>query len=114
MKKFLHLGKQQKRPKDSRRQVILDKGYGQNWYKQRKATLERDNYTCQACGKEGRRLKNNRWNLHVHHKSKIKNFVDSRTKEVDYESANDLSNLVTLCQNCHKYYDGRPYGFKSF
>jgi predicted HNH restriction endonuclease len=42
----------------------------------------------------------------VHHKRKIAWFVNSKTKEVDYDAANNLSNLITLCRKCHKVADG--------
>lgn len=93
-----------KTPKDPRRSIILKEGYGKNWPSQRKAALERDHYTCQKCGHVGRK-KGRRWDVYVHHRIKIKLFVDSRTKEVDYHSSNDLSNLITLCGICHKVAD---------
>lgn len=104
---FTYMGCHRSRPKDPRRLVIQIKGYGDNWPKQRKVALERDNYTCQKCGHKGRRNAKGRWDVHVHHIRKIAFFADSRTGEVDYEAANDLSNLITLCDlGCHKYADG--------
>lgn len=101
------------RPRDARRIIITRKGYGPNWAAAKKACLERDHYTCQKCGHIGRRLKNNRWNVDVHHKRKIAWFVNSTTGEVDYEAANNLVNLITLCRICHKVADGhaRRKGF---
>lgn len=99
--RYIHI----KGSKDARRIVIKQKGYGKNWSKQRNAALERDNYQCQKCGRKGKK-KGYYWDLHIHHISKIKNFVNLQTKEVDYEKANDLSNLITLCPQCHKYADG--------
>jgi len=87
--------------------IIALKGYGRNWPKQRKAALERDGYSCQYCGHEGKRGKNNRWDVHVHHIVKIAFFADAIKGTVDYEAANDLSNLITACDlGCHKYRDG--------
>ena len=107
---FVHFGKTSPRPKDPRRLVIHEKGYGKNWPAARKAALERDNYTCQFCGYVGKQklAKNGRkyWDVSVHHIVKIRTFANSQTKEVDYDSANKLSNLVTVCDNCHKYQDG--------
>jgi len=92
-------------PKDARRIIIQRKGYGDNWYKQRAKALKRDDYTCQKCGKKGVK-KNRRWDVHVHHKRKIAWFANTSSGEVDYERANDLENLITLCQTCHKVADG--------
>jgi len=61
--------------------------YGSNWNQQRKATLKRDGYSCRDCGALQP--------LHVHHKTPIRKYDI-------LENANDLDNLVTLCQPCHK------------
>jgi hypothetical protein len=36
------------------------------------------------------------------------------TRVIDYEGANDLGNLITLCPTCHKVADGhaKMKGFK--
>lgn len=60
---------------------------GDNWNRQRKAARERDNHTCQHCGKVGR-------NLPVHHVRPFRLFTD-------YREANRLENLITLCSVCH-------------
>lgn len=50
----------------------------------REAILERDNFTCQFCG----RVPNDRKKLHPHH--------------IDYNKSNCAPlNLVTLCHSCH-------------
>lgn len=51
----------------------------------RRSAFERDNYTCQSCGKEG--------HVEVHH---IKPF--SINPELRFE----ISNGITLCKDCHK------------
>lgn len=67
--------------------------YGDNWRSQRRKARERDNYTCQRCGiKE----EDNNKQLSVHH---IKLF---RSFNGDYKSANQLDNLITLCEPCHR------------
>lgn len=91
------------RPRDARRIIINKQGYGRNWPAQRKAALERDNYTCQKCGHVGIKV-GRRWDVSVHHKRKIAWFVVDGV--CNYEFANDLSNLITLCKACHRYADG--------
>jgi 5-methylcytosine-specific restriction endonuclease McrA len=61
--------------------------YGCNWEFQRKQRLKIDDYECWLCGKRQPRL-------NVHHQIPF-------TKCDDYIEANDLSNLVTLCDTCH-------------
>jgi len=64
--------------------------YGANWAQQKKAARERDQFTCQICGRleEGR--------VHdVHHKTPFRSFVSFR-------QANQLENLITLCPSCHR------------
>lgn len=102
---FKYFGRTNK-PKDPRRLIIQQKGYGPNWPAARKAVLERDNYTCQYCQRKGQK-RNGRWDVHVHHKRKIAYFADTLTGEVDYEAANHPDNLIVACQyGCHKHYDG--------
>lgn len=62
--------------------------YGPNWESQRKRALERDNYHCRICGSNNR--------LAVHHIIPFREFGLLRYKE-----ANQLSNLVTLCNSHH-------------
>lgn len=51
------------------------------WNKIRKSIIERDNYSCRICNKD--------YELHVHH--------------IDYNRMNNsTSNLVTLCEPCHR------------
>lgn len=53
----------------------------------RKAALERDNYTCQHCGSKN--------DLQVHH-------IDGNGTTAPKESRNNaLDNLLTLCRSCH-------------
>lgn len=66
--------------------------YGFNWRRQRRKALERDNHTCQHCGKVPKTSRS----LHVHH------VIPAHTFNGDYEAANQLSNLLTLCMKCHK------------
>lgn len=79
-----------------------DTDYGRNWDEQRSKALQRDNHTCQRCGlnEEKHREKYGR-GLDVHHISHKKNFDD-------YDTMNDLSNLITLCVRCHKLLERLP------
>jgi DEAD/DEAH box helicase domain-containing protein len=64
--------------------------YGPNWPRQRDLARARDGFRCQVCGTlEGDRAH------HVHHKIPFKMF-DS------VEQANQLANLITLCNSCHR------------
>jgi hypothetical protein len=60
---------------------------GGNWQQQRAAARERDRDTCQCCGFVAEHLP-------VHHVVPFHLFDN-------YQKANDLSNLVTLCPACH-------------
>lgn len=65
--------------------------YGLNWKSQRRKILELDGYKCQYCGKSP----DNKKSLHVHHITKAA-FFENR------EDANNIQNLITLCDPCHK------------
>ena len=78
------------------RMVKYEKGFRQNTSREvqpelRKLVLERDNWTCQKCG----RSKDEDINLilHCHHIDPVKNNP--------IESA-DMDNCITLCKECHK------------
>lgn len=61
--------------------------YPERWARAKIKVLERDNYTCQLCGKKPKK------HLDVHH--------------IDYYKWNcKKSNLVTLCRSCHSYTGG--------
>lgn len=61
---------------------------GPNWQAQRRKALKRDNHICQDCGLPGN---------DVHHIKPFRWFGIERYKE-----ANELDNLVTLCDRCHR------------
>lgn len=70
--------------------------YGPNWVKRRSRCLERDGWECLRCGlTNGEHLLMEERNLDVHHIVPLKTFGN------DYESANDLENLASLCRSCH-------------
>ena len=64
--------------------------YGPDWERQRNQARARDGYRCQVCGlpETGRAH-------HVHHKTPFRTFPS-------VVAANHLSNLITLCANCHR------------
>jgi 5-methylcytosine-specific restriction endonuclease McrA len=67
--------------------------YGPDWDRQRNKARARDNYTCQHCGVTETQLSKE---LDVHHKIKFRIFGIEHYKE-----ANDLTNLISLCNPCH-------------
>ena len=70
------------------------KYYGRGWEKQRIRVIERDKHTCQKCGKTEDELNRN---LDVHHIIPFRIFGLK-----NYEKANRLSNLISLCNPCHR------------
>jgi DEAD/DEAH box helicase domain-containing protein len=64
--------------------------YGDDWQLIRSRVRKRDHYTCQVCGRVEIDAEH-----HVHHKVPYKLFSDPAI-------ANTISNLVTLCQSCHR------------
>lgn len=65
---------------------------GANWTKQKRLAYKRDEGKCQNCGKTERE---NRRKCAVHHIKPYREFNG------DFVSANDLRNLITLCDSCH-------------
>ncbi len=64
--------------------------YGPNWLKQRDLARARDGFRCQICGEpEGDKAH------HVHHRIPFRMFES-------IEQANQLANLITLCNSCHR------------
>lgn len=73
--------------------------YGPNWKEQRRKARKRDNYICQLCG-----IAEGKYNqkLDVHHIVPFRNFNYVIKENTNYLSANNLSNLISLCMSCHK------------
>lgn len=69
--------------KSPKRRGVL---YGSSWQKQKTKALTRDNDTCRSC--------QNLQGINVHHIKPFRLFSEHR-------AANDLSNLVCLCKDCH-------------
>ena len=65
------------------RKPINDTPYPADWDSIRKQVLKRDNHACGNCG--------DRENLHVHH-----------IVPLSRDGTNRMSNLRTLCSNCHR------------
>ena len=76
--------------------------YKGGWYSQRRRCLERDSRKCQGCGMGwDKHLEENGQGLHVHHITPYRSFDDPC-------DANELDNLITLCQSCHWKWEGTP------
>lgn len=65
---------------------------GENWNEQRKLAYNRDQGICQHCE---RKPKQGIKKCAVHHIKPFREFGD------DYVTANQLTNLITLCHPCH-------------
>jgi 5-methylcytosine-specific restriction endonuclease McrA len=82
--------------------------YGPNWQKQREKRLEYDNHECVICGMNNEEHKQTYANsLHVHHITPAREFLGSGSR-IDYERANRIENLLTMCVKCHSRYEGVP------
>lgn len=65
---------------------------GPNWNQQRKLAYARDKGECQHCGKKPQKGKRK---FQVHHIKPLREFNG------DFIAANQLTNLITLCHQCH-------------
>ena len=87
--------------------------YGANWPRRRERARRRDQYRCRDCSKtaaENHREKGTE--LPVHHIVPFERFeleAEAEGRDIDYDAANALPNLVTLCQTCHWRWEGTPY-----
>jgi 5-methylcytosine-specific restriction endonuclease McrA len=74
--------------------------HGNNWQAQKRKAKRRDKWTCQECGLTHKAsMKKYGQPLHIHHKVPYRFFNDN------FEKANDLNNLTTLCPECHRKAD---------
>jgi hypothetical protein len=71
----------------------MARGYPADWDSRRKAVYQRDNFTCQNCGRRGGPHGNHE--LHAHH-------VVPKSKGGTHRK----SNLKTLCKQCHNSIHG--------
>lgn len=82
--------------------------YGPNWKQQREKRLEKDGHVCVACKKTNDQEKaETGQSLQVHHVRKARRFR-TEGKQIDYERANRVDNLLTLCAECHHRWEGIP------
>jgi 5-methylcytosine-specific restriction endonuclease McrA len=63
--------------------------------------IERDGSVCRVCGLPRRDAEQD---LNVHHIRPARGFASDDA--VDYDTMNELSNLVTLCSSCHQRFEG--------
>jgi len=83
------------------------KYYGPNWKEQRAKALERDNYICQTPGCEwsqNAHCEEYGKDLNVHHIKPLCSFED-KSGDMDFEQANRLGNLVTVCVQHHPLWE---------
>lgn len=86
--------------------------YGADWSDQRRRARERDDQVCQMPGCEmtdERHRERHGYSLHVHHITPLRSFVDD-DGTIDYDEANALDNLVTLCVAHHARVEGEAPG----
>ena len=69
--------------------------YGKSWPKQRPKVIDRDGGECVICGDSD--------DVHVHHIIPFRKFGIE-----NHEQANQLDNLVCLCQSHHRRWEGIP------
>jgi len=79
--------------------------------KWRETVFQRDNWTCQKCGKRGGTI------LHPHHKKSLtsileENNIKTLKDALDCEELWDVNNGITLCINCHKKTE--TYGWNKY
>jgi endogenous inhibitor of DNA gyrase (YacG/DUF329 family) len=82
--------------------------YGPNWHKKRKERMEKDGYECVVCSISNEEHKERHgMALHVHHITPaMKYHIEGN--QIDYEKANRIENLITLCVVCHRKWEGVP------
>jgi len=72
--------------------------YGPDWSRQRRLAKQRDNHTCQICHAK---LHRKSPRLHCHHIIPFADFGWIPSENDNYKLANQLNNLISLCDSCH-------------
>lgn len=75
------------KPEKTDEERIRDRKYPE-YYEWRRSVYERDDYTCQNCFEKGGRI-------NAHH-------IEAYSKNMELRT--DVSNGITLCEDCHKQY----------
>ncbi|SFR71207.1 HNH endonuclease [Halogeometricum rufum] len=84
--------------------------YGANWEEQRSKRIALDGRECFSCGISDKKHQNIYSNsLHVHHIVPRSEFRGEG--RLDWEQANKLTNLVSLCSSCHSRLEGKQEEF---
>jgi len=80
-----------------------EEDYGKGWTKaKKKAIRERDGRECQVCGlSQQEHIEDLGFKLHVHHIVPARLFSNPQKR-------NDPDNLITLCAECHRRWEGIP------
>jgi 5-methylcytosine-specific restriction endonuclease McrA len=73
--------------------------YGPNWNEQQRLARQRDKHICRVCGVRQKKI---RRALSVHHIKPFREFSYIPGQNDNYMLANELTNLITLCERCHK------------
>jgi 5-methylcytosine-specific restriction endonuclease McrA len=82
--------------------------YGPNWQEKRAKRVERDGHQCVVCKMSNEEHKEEYGRaLNVHHIQPLSSFREE-DERVDYDRANRLENLITLCCKCHGRWEGIP------
>ena len=94
-----------KTPEEIRRERLLElnstdhyQKYGRNYEEQRAKAIKRDDFGCAVCSET--------LQIHMHHIKPASHFHENSDGSPDYEKMNEISNLVTLCPECHGTFEG--------
>jgi 5-methylcytosine-specific restriction protein A len=85
------------------------------WKKLRQQVIERDNYECQECKRQGKVFINTH-EMNKSGKRKKISLIVHHLKELEEhpELALDIDNLETVCVNCHNKIHDRYYQWRGF